>query len=62
MFREKVLDKNAIFQQLVQRTNRSVQKLLIRIIAPPSRQPLVKGERLVRIEVSAAMESVIAQS
>ena len=27
----------------------------IRIDAPLSRQPLVKGERLVRIEVSAAM-------
>ena len=29
--------------------------LLIRIVAPLSRQPLVKGERLVRFEVSAAM-------
>tara|TARA_B100001142_G_scaffold1168_1_gene1202 strand:+ start:761 stop:991 length:231 start_codon:yes stop_codon:yes gene_type:complete len=29
--------------------------LIIRIDAPLSRQPLVKGERLVRFEVSAAM-------
>ena len=32
-----------------------LQKLLSRINAPLSRQPLVKGERLVRGEVSAAM-------
>jgi len=31
------------------------QKLTFRIIAPLSRQPLVKGERLIRFEVSAAM-------
>ena len=31
--------------------------LIIRIDAPLSRQPLVKGERLVRFEVSAAMPS-----
>ena len=31
------------------------KKLVIRISAPLSRQPLVKGERLVRYEVSAAM-------
>ena len=35
--------------------NKSLQKLMSRINAPLSRQPLVKGERLVRGEVSAAM-------
>jgi len=35
--------------------NKSLQKLVSRINAPLSRQPLVKGERLVRGEVSAAM-------
>jgi hypothetical protein len=34
------------------------KNLIIRINAPPSRQPLVKGERLVRIEVSAAMGTI----
>ena len=33
----------------------SIKKLFIRIDAPLSRQPLVKGERLVRDEVSAAI-------
>ena len=32
-----------------------LQKLAIRIDAPRSRQPLVKGERLIRYELSAAM-------
>ena len=31
------------------------EKFISRISAPPSRQPLVKGERLVRTEMSAAM-------
>ena len=35
------------------------KNLIIRINAPPSRQPLVKGERLVRIEVSAAIVAVV---
>ena len=38
----------------------SIKKLFIRIDAPLSRQPLVKGERLVRSEVSAAMLPVEA--
>jgi len=32
-----------------------LKKLSTRIDAPSSRQPLVKGERLIRYEVSAAM-------
>ena len=36
----------------------SPQKLVSRINAPLSRQPLVKGERLVRGEVSAAILNI----
>ena len=39
----------------VTKLERVLQKLVSRINAPLSRQPLVKGERLVRGEVSAAM-------
>ena len=38
-----------------------LKKLKIRIVALLSRQPLVKGERLVRNELSAAMLSRIAR-
>ena len=50
-----------IFFQLLYYTFKSVgaeprkKFYIIRIEAPLSRQPLVKGERLVRYEVSAAM-------
>ena len=40
----------------VDRLGKPHKKLVIRINAPLSRQPLVKGERLVRSEVSAAMK------
>ena len=39
-----------------------LQKLLSRINAPLSRQPLVKGERLVRGEVSAAIPIVDSEN
>ena len=40
----------------------SPQKLVSRINAPLSRQPLVKGERLVRYDLSAAMTKLIRMS
>ena len=42
--------------------NKSLQKLISRINAPLSRQPLVKGERLVRGEVSAAIPIVDSEN
>jgi hypothetical protein len=38
--------------------NRELQKLSFRILAPASRQPLVKGERLVRNVTSAATVNI----
>ena len=42
--------------------NKSLQKLISRINAPLSRQPLVKGERLVRGEVSAAIPIIDSEN
>ena len=54
-------DGKELFRRFLSCWARGPQKIhIIRIGAPLSRQPLVKGERLVRFEVSAAIPRKVA--